>query len=153
MKKIVFIFCLLFFQISVAQNQGRNIKTQQGKIIERIDTLVQTNNAWLENIELDLSLKNRYKLYPTQNIYIFIQLDTKTGMIDLVQWSLDSDKEFSVPINTTDLTYGYGLGSGSFELYPTKNIYQFILLNKTNGFKWHVQWGFDSKDNWIRRIR
>ena len=82
----------------------------------------------------------------------FLQLDTKTGMIEQVQWSLDSDNEGSVTINSDDLTYGYGYGSGSFELYPTKNMYQFILIDKTSGKKWHVQWGMESSKRWIRRI-
>lgn len=118
----------------------------------RIDSLLKVNNAWLEQIELDISLKHRYKLYPTENIYTFLQLDTKTGMIEQVQWSLDSNDEGYVTINGDDLTYGFGLGSGSFELYPTKNFYQFILLNKTTGMKWHVQWGMKSSERWIRRI-
>lgn len=118
----------------------------------RIDSLLQVNNAWLEQIEVSNSLKQRYKLYPTENIYTLLQLDTKTGMIEQVQWSLNSDEEGSVTINGDDLTYGLGYGSGSFELYPTKNLYQFILLNKTTGMKWHVQWGMKSSERWIRRI-
>lgn len=118
----------------------------------RIDSLIQINNAWLEHIEIDLSLKQRYKLYPTENIYTFLQLDTKTGMIEQVQWSLDSDNEGTFSINSEDLTYGFGFGSGSFELYPTKNMYQFLLLDKTTGRKWHVQWGIGDSKRWIRRI-
>lgn len=41
-------------------------------------------------------------------------------MIEQVQWSLDSENEGSVTINNDDLNYGFGHGSGSFELYPTK---------------------------------
>jgi hypothetical protein len=107
---------------------------------------------WLEQIELDNSLKNRYKIYPTDNIYTLLQLDTKTGMIEQVQWSLESSNEGSVTINGEDLTSGYGYGSNSFELYPTKNMYQFILLDKTTGKKWHVQWGMKASERWIRRI-
>lgn len=43
------------------------------------------NNKWLEHIELDLSLKGRYKMYQTDNIYTLLKLDTKTGRIDQVQ--------------------------------------------------------------------
>jgi len=106
----------------------------------------------LDHLDINSSLKGRYKLYQTDNIYTFLQLDTKTGMIEQVQWSLDSDNEGSVTINSDDLTYGYGYGSGSFELYPTKNMYQFILIDKTSGKKWHVQWGMESSKRWIRRI-
>ena len=119
-------------------------------LLSRIDTLLTTNNLLLEKLDIDLSLKNRYKLYQTENIYTLLQLDTKTGRIQQVQWSLDSDDEGSLSINDDDLSYGYG--SGSFELYPTKNMYQFILLDKTDGRKWHIQWGMESSKRWIRRI-
>ena len=121
-------------------------------LLTKIDTLLMINNQLLEHLDIDLSLKNRYKLYQTENIYTFLQLDTKTGQIKQVQWSLDSDKGGSVTINDDDLSYGYGYGSGSFELYPTKNMYQFILLDKTDGRKWHVQWGMEYGNRWIRRM-
>lgn len=121
-------------------------------LLSKIDTLMVINNQLLNHIDIDLSLKNRYKLYETENIYTLLRIDTKTGMIDQVQWSLDSDKEGTITINGEDLTYGFGVGSGSFELYPTKNMYQFILMDKTNGRMWHVQWGFEFKKRWINHI-
>ena len=121
-------------------------------ILIKIDSLIQENNYWLEHIELDISLKNRYKLYPTENIYTLLQLDTRTGKIEQVQWSLDADNEGTMTINDIDLSFGLGCGSGSFELYPTQNMYQFILLDKTDGRKWHVQWGIGAENRWIRRI-
>lgn len=122
-------------------------------VLHRIDSLVQVANILLEQIELDNSLKHRYKLYQTENTFTLLQLDTKTGMIDQVQWSLDPLNEGSITINGDDLNLIYGFGSGSFELYPTKNMYQFILLDKTSGRKWHVQWGMEAEKRWIRRIR
>ena len=106
----------------------------------------------LEQIEIDSSLKGRFKLYKTENIYNFLELDTKTGKIQQVQWSLHEKKEGSVVINNVDLSLGIGYGSGSFELYPTSNIYQFILIDKTDGRKWHVQWGLENAKRWIRNI-
>lgn len=148
MKRIIIIIvistCITF---SFAQT---NVGVESA--LNKIDSLVQLANMWLEQIEIDNSLKHRYKLYQTENIYTLLQLDTKTGKIEQVQWSLDSNNEGSVTINEVDLSLGFGLGSGSFELYPTKNMYQFILLDKTNGRKWHVQWGMKATQRWIRRI-
>lgn len=63
-----------------------------------------------------------------------------------VQWSLNDDKEFEYSLNDNRLTpSAYDYGCGAFELYPTTNHYQFILLNKANGKQWHVQWGFEKK--------
>ena len=159
MKKAVF-FLLLISAIGVNAQTAKtatsvkSVKHEQkvDSLLSKIDTLLMINNQLLEHLEINTSLKERYKLYQTENIYTFLQLDTKTGMIEQVQWSLDSDNEGSVTINSDDLTYGYGYGSGSFELYPTKNMYQFILIDKTSGKKWHVQWGMKSSERWIRRI-
>lgn len=158
MKYLLFIFALLFSLNSNAQvshTQTSKASAHELKIdslMSQIDTLVMINNQLLEVIDIDLSLKNRYKLYQTENIYTLLQLDTKTGRIEQVQWSLESNNEGSVSINKDDLSYGYGYGSNSFELYPTKNMYQFILIDKTDGRKWHVQWGMEDSKRWIRRI-
>ena len=135
-------------QESTSDRQGKNISA----LLSKIDTLLTINNMLLEQIEIDSSLKGRFKLYKTENIYNFLELDTKTGKIQQVQWSLDEKKEGSVVINNVDLSLGIGYGSGSFELYPTSNIYQFILIDKTDGRKWHVQWGFENAKRWIRNM-
>ena len=151
MKKIL-LFALIVLGATSCFAQTKSNPLRNDSLLVKIDSLLQANNSLLDHIELNLSLKQRYKLYPTENIYNFLQLDTKTGIIEQVQWSLDSDNEGSVSINSEDLTYGFGYGSGSFELYPTKNMYQFLLLDKTTGRKWHVQWGMKSSERWIRRI-
>jgi len=159
MKHIIIAIFVFINVASIAQNSkqslGKSEKQEQkiDSLLLDIDSLLMINNEWLEHIELDLSLKGRYKMYQTDNIYTLLKLDTKTGRIDQVQWSLDSNNEGSVSINNTDLSsYGRGYGSGTFELYPTKNMYQFILIDKTNGRTWHVQWGMESAKRWIRRI-
>lgn len=93
---------------------------------------------------------NRYKIYPTENIYNFLKLDTQTGCIEQVQWSLDDNKEFITTLNNEDLSLTTGMNS--FELYPTQNMYQFLLLDKSTGRTWHVQWGLSDNKRWIKRI-
>ena len=160
MKKVV-LFLMLLATISVNAQTTKPTSTVKStkyeqkvdSLLSQIDTLIMINNQLLEHIDIDLSLKNRYKLYPTDNIYTLLELDTKTGRIKQVQWSLDSDSEGTFTINNDDLSFGMGYGSNSFELYPTKNMYQFILIDNTDGRKWHVQWGTGGdKSRWIRRI-
>lgn len=151
-RTILFVALLFFMTVGFAQTKQSKQQAKKDSTLTRIDSLIQATNAWLEQIEITNSLKQRYKLYQTDNIYTLLQLDTKTGQIEQVQWSLDSDNEGSVTINDQDLTFGYGYGSGSFELYATKNMYQFILLDKTDGRKWHVQWGMTATQRWIRRL-
>lgn len=120
--------------------------------LRSIDSSLCVIRKWNEQVELYAAHEQRYKLYPTENIYTFLQLDTKTGKIKQVQWSLKSVQEFSVIINDEDLRNGANYGSNTFELYPTKNMYQFILLNKCSGRKWHIQWGIESENRWIREF-
>ena len=154
MKKIYLLFIILILT-SVSFAQTQQIEKQQilsDSILMRIDSLLQDNNALLRKMYSDIYYKQRFKLYPTENIYNFLQLDTMTGQIEQVQWSLDKEKEFSVSINNKDLNGVFDFGPGVYELYPTKNMYQFILINKINGGKWHVQWGLKESERWIRRI-
>lgn len=147
MKKILVILAMVA-SAAVMMAQDENTATS----IQKTDSILENINAWLEQIELDLSLKQRFRLYPTENMYTFLRLDTKTGKIDKVQWNLDTNKEFITSINSSDLSYGEGYGSNSFELCPTQNMYQFILIDKTDGRTWHVQWGMNASERWIRRI-
>lgn len=120
------------------------------KQLGEVDKSIMLANHYLEDIVVDNSWNNRYKLYPTENIYTFLELDTQTGRISQVQWALSAKDEFTIIINDEDLNDG--ITKGNYELYPTKNIYQFILLDKKDGRKWHVQWGTGSSKRWIRRI-
>ena len=119
-------------------------------LLARMDSLMTVNNMLLKQTEYDMSMMSRFKLYGTENIYTLLQLDTMTGRIEQVQWGFDADEEFSITINSEDLSYEFG--KNKFELYPTQNMYQFILIDTTNGRKWHVQWGMEPKKRWIRRI-
>lgn len=79
-----------------------------------------------------------YRLFRTQNIYMYLRLDTRTGQISHVQWSTTREGRFVSPL-TDPLVEGGK--PGRFTLYPTKNIYNFILLDQETGRAWQVQWG------------
>lgn len=146
--KRLFIFMLIMLPLAGCAQKKAKIDSIQ---IVR-DSIMLAKVQLLEQIENDLSIKNRYKLYQTENMYNLLELDTKTGKVKQVQWALKADEEDTFPINTEDLSSPYRYGPGTFELYPTKNLYQFILLDKTNGRKWHIQWGLNESHRWIRRI-
>lgn len=93
-----------------------------------------------------------FKLYPTDNMWTFIKLDTRNGKMWQVQFSVKGDDyRFEVPLNTyalsTDST------NGRFELYPTQNIYNFILLDKIGGTTWQVQWSTDPENQAVIPIK
>lgn len=142
---------LLLFLLTMACVPA--IFAQTDSIASSSDSISQPSILLLEEIRL-LKLKetysNRYKMYPTENMYNLLKLDTQTGRIEQVQWSLDDNKEFTSTINSQDLSWETGMNS--FELYPTQNMYQFVLLDKATGRTWHVQWGLEPKKRWIKRI-
>ena len=118
------------------------------------DSLLEEMYDKVWEIELQMKsedLNNRFKLYKTNNIYTFLQLDTATGKIKQIQWSLKSEEEGYVTINDEDLSF-ISPQNGTFELYPTENMYQFLLLDKRMGKMWHVQWGMESSKRWIREM-
>ena len=121
--------------------------------VAKIDSLLQECRELRKDIFVYSSTKSRYKLYPTENIYTFLKLNTETGQIWQLQWSMEEEREGEVIINASNLKYSFDSGgTGSFELYPTKNMYTFILIDKDYGRKWHVQWGMDTKYRFIRQI-
>lgn len=144
MKKYIGIFCILFFSFSLSAQDDISSKDTTESVSSQIVTLLDNINRRM----FKKTIENRYKLYPTENIYTFLELDTFTGKIDQIQWSLNAKKEGSVIINREDLSWD----NSSFELYPTKNMYQFILLDKYSGRTWHIQWGMNEKERWIRQI-
>lgn len=144
---------LLCLSLSVsAQNKKPGANNQSNKIgiTTELDSLIKITNKINYNVATQDAFEGRYKLYKTENIYTFLKLDTATGQIDQIQWSMDSNKEGKVAsINSTDLSFTEGAYKGRFELYPTQNVYTFILLDTWFGRTWHVQWNINSDNRGI----
>lgn len=138
----------------VGTNASSNISKALKENFEKFDSLLEDHSELLDAINVNTSLKNRFKLYPTENIYNFLELDTKTGRVWQLQWDMDSGNEGGLPIVDFDLVSEEdSYGSNVFELYPTKNIFQFILVNKVNGQAWHLQWGMEDTNRWVRKMK
>lgn len=89
----------------------------------------------------------RFKLFPTQNMWTFIKLDTQTGQMWQVQYSIKGDEgRFEYDLNPNPLITTGKKVNGRFELYSTQNIYNFILLDKIDGKVWQVPWSFDEEN-------
>jgi hypothetical protein len=87
-----------------------------------------------------------FRVFRTQNIFTLLKLDTRTGQVWQLQWSLDDKNRFTVPINQTALLPKNVtiFKSGRFTLTPTANIYTFVLLDTEDGRTWQIQWGDES---------
>lgn len=95
----------------------------------------------------------KFLLFPTKNIHIFLKLNTRTGEVYMVQYSTD-DKEVEVKIHSYyyPLVSKEELSNGRFYLYPTTNIFTFLLVDQIDGRVWQVQWDFEEKNRLLKRI-
>ncbi len=103
--------------------------------------------------ESNINNEDNYKLYPTKNIWTFLKLDTRTGKIWQVQYTIEGDEyRFQTILNEYDLSYDDNTQVDRFELYPTENIYNFLLLDKKDGRVWQVQWSQEKDKRMILNI-
>ena len=84
-------------------------------------------------------------------MYTFIKLDTRNGQMWQVQWYTESKSRFTSTLSDISLVNKDEEKNGRFFLYPTTNIYNFILLDKVDGRTWQVQWGKE-EDRAVIRI-
>lgn len=83
-------------------------------------------------------------------MWTFIKLNTSNGQIWQVQFSINGKgKRGEQPLSFSCLAHGSDAVNGRFELYPTENIYNFILLDQIDGRSWQVQCSLDYRDRGI----
>lgn len=87
--------------------------------------------------------QEQYVLYPTQNMWTFLKLNTTTGQIRHVQYGMERQERFEYELSEVDLTMLSGKTHvrGRYKLYPTQNRWTFILLDTLDGATFQVQWG------------
>lgn len=93
-----------------------------------------------------------YKIFPTQNMWTFIKLDTRNGKMWQVQYGMNSESRFETYLNLIALVSKDQEVNDRFTLYPTQNIYTFILLDQIEGKTWQVQWSSDRENRAILPI-
>ena len=81
-----------------------------------------------------------YRLLPTQNMWTFIKLNTRNGLMLQVQYDVNGSNRFETYLNLAPLISKENEENDRFTLYPTQNIYNFILLDQFDGRLWQVQW-------------
>ena len=93
-----------------------------------------------------------YRLFRTTNIWTFIQLNTTTGQMWQVYFDTQGSNRGAVVLNSQNLAREKDQISGRFTLYPTSNMYNFILLDQIDGRTWQVQWSNESKNRFVLPI-
>jgi len=182
-KKVILLILLFIPLVSFGQDTipATKILTQKEAYM----------NKMLE-LKKDYNTKDRYVIYPTENIYTSLLLDTQTGRIWQIQIGIgdNSDRMRSV---LSDNYYSYdeyqmkidyeinlkewedtpeeergdwyqdlkpnledyknGLGKiGQYKLYPTNNMYNFIMVNTELGYTYQVQWNIDKDLRFVTLI-
>ena len=84
-----------------------------------------------------------FKLVPTESIQVFLKLDTRRGLVEMVRFgSREKDRKEST-INCIPLATGADAIPGRFELYPTEYVRTLILMDVLDGRTWQVEWSYD----------
>ena len=136
-KLIISLFC--FFVVSIAYTKAFSNRFE-GDTIER---------KLIENVSVQDNDVAIYRLFPTQNMWTFIKLNTRNGLMWQVQFDVQSDNRGVTYLNLIPLVSKEKEVNGRFTLYSTQNIYTFILQDQLEGKTWQVQWSMDAKNRGI----
>ena len=128
-----------------------NIKTDANALVVKFDSIAM---EYIDAIYWQLVQSTpRYKMYPTDNTRILLKLDSGTGKVWMVQYATGNEDGVSVPVDDSSLLYSWEtVRPGRFELYPTQNMYNFILLDTKYGYTYQVQWHQDKENRMRVRI-
>lgn len=156
MKKILFAFVFLSgLTVSAQTDVTIDSLIREVQILRQELHIADSINKLMINSICRNNDKPRYKMYQTENIYHLLKLDTRTGAVWQVQYRMKSVRASTIPIEyifSTGIIIESLGWDGRFELYPTKNMYTFILLDTSTGDTYQVQWGTDSKHRFVERL-
>jgi hypothetical protein len=143
MKNFILIY---FLTLTFIHTYGQ---TEQDSIITKQETEKQTE-IQTEIQQLTVPI---YKLFPTTNYWTFIKLDTRNGKMWQVHFTISKDGyEGELILNSNSLIWDDKEINGRFTLYPTENMYNFILLDQLNGTTYQVQWNNDENKRFVSRL-
>lgn len=148
MRRFLLIVCVSLFTATAyaqtAENESDSLDTS--KLVALLETLAKDQIGSVENYGTD---KPTYQLFKTTNMWTFLKLNTKNGTIYQVQFGMSDGERFETFLNIVPLAVGENAVSGRFTLYPTDNMWTFILLDQIDGRTWQVQWSQDSENRGI----
>ena len=120
-------------------------------LVLTLSTMTAFSQTAAENINVGDA--PTYKLYKTQNMWVFIKLNTQTGRMKMVQYSVNDDADRGeFDLNMTNLAIGKKQINGRFTLTPTDNMWNFLLLDQIDGDVWQVQWSFEPRNRGLVKI-
>ncbi len=126
------------------------------KIIISLIVILATTTTIAQNQTTPMSIVSPdsaivYRLFSTQNKWTYIKLNTRNGQMWQVQYSLE-DNNMEVPLSLITRVSREEEKNGRFFLYPTQNVWNFILLDQFDGRVWQVQWSTEQKNRMVIQI-
>jgi hypothetical protein len=113
--------------------------------LSTLASFAQTDKKQNDNFAGQTVTPVPYRLFPTQNMWTFIKLNTRNGQMWQVQYSMEIDGRFETFLNIIPLVSKEKEVNDRFTLCSTQNIYTFILLDQIEGKTWQVQWSKDQE--------
>lgn len=87
----------------------------------------------------------RYRIFDTDNMWTKLLLDSRTGRIWQIAFSVEKEGvRLKLPVNKTSLVNEKDAKDGRFTLYPTDNMWTFILVDQENGNVYQIGFSIDS---------
>ncbi|GAB6008564.1 hypothetical protein [Dysgonomonas reticulitermitis] len=139
--RIRFLTLILLFFLLVSPSHAQQDSIKSNKNVEAHDSILQ--------LEIPI-----YKLFPTENYWTFIKLDTRNGKMWQIHFTISNDDyEGELILNSRSLVWTEKDEiNGRFTLYPTKNMYNFLLFDQISGRTYQVQWNNDSNKRFVTPI-
>jgi hypothetical protein len=138
-KYFIFFISIYLYSTTLIIAQSNNLKDVSN------DSTI-TNKVKIENVDNVV-----YRLYPTTNMWTFIKLNTRNGKMWQAQYSIEGNR-FETYLNGFSLIAKDSEENGRFTLYPTQNMFNFILLDQIDGKLWQVQWNQEAEKRGIWTI-
>lgn len=118
-------------------------------VLTTIISSAQTQESAINEKNQKSLLTVKYRLYPTQNMWTFIKLNTRNGKMWQIQFDVEENNRFETYLNILPLVAKEKEVNDRFTLYPTQNMWTFILLDQYNGKTWQVQWSIEPENRGI----
>ncbi len=93
-----------------------------------------------------------FKMIPTDNIHILLKWNTRTGEVWMTQYALSDTDALEQVIPSVLNIKSENSWNGRFELYPTKNMFNFIMVDTYYGNTYQVQWSFKNDNCFVMPI-
>lgn len=137
-KVILILICIITVSIINAQGYSSIETTSDNSFKENVSDLGQDAPT--------------YQLFKTDNVWNFIKLNTRNGLMWQVQFDVEGNNRFETFLNLLPLVGEKEEINGRFNLYPTQNTWNFLLLDQVEGKVWQVQWSMEPENRIVLPI-